>query len=119
MLKQTYTDLHLVIVDDGSTDPKMIEVLEKYGKDSRITIIRNKENMGIAYSLNLGIEQAANMPSVKYIARMDSDDISLKDRILTQVQFMERNPSIDVCGTAMIILRQNAEPRVVCMPTHD
>ena len=59
------------------------------------------------------------MPNVQYIARMDSDDICFKDRLMAQVNYMELNPSIDICGTSMIILRQNSEPRVITMPSHD
>ena len=50
---------------------------------------------------------------------MDSDDICFKDRLMAQVSFMEMNPSIDICGTSMIILRQNTEPRVITMPSND
>lgn len=50
---------------------------------------------------------------------MDSDDISLKDRLLVQVNFMEANPDVDICGTSMLILKQNSEPKVIAMPTLD
>lgn len=48
---------------------------------------------------------AKDMPNVGYIARMDSDDICFKDRLMAQVSFLELNPNIDICGTSMIILR--------------
>jgi glycosyltransferase involved in cell wall biosynthesis len=63
-----------------------MEHFEKYSKDSRITLLQNDRNRGIAFSLNFGIQHATSkMTGIKYIARMDSDDISLKERIHTQV----------------------------------
>ena len=115
-MRQSYTEWHLVVIDDGSTEPKLLEAIEKHRSDQRITVLRNEKNMGIAISLNIGIEHASKL-GVKYIARMDSDDISLRDRLLAQVNFMESKSVVDVCGTNMIILRQNAEPRIVSMPT--
>lgn len=79
--------------------------MENYGKDSRVTLLKNETNRGIAFSLNLGIQMAKDLPNVTYIARMDSDDICFKDRLMAQVSYMELNPSIDICGTSMIILR--------------
>ncbi len=55
VLRQTYTDLHLIIVDDGSTDAKLIHYMENYSKDHRVTLVKNETNQGIAVSLNLGI----------------------------------------------------------------
>lgn len=120
VLRQTYTNLRLVIVDDGSTDPKLLQHMENYReKDQRVKLISNEKNSGIAHSLNVGLAAAREIPGVQYIARMDSDDICFKDRLMAQVNFMELNPSIDVCGTSMIILRQNSEPRVITMPSYD
>ena len=51
-------------------------------------------NKGLPYSLNEGIEVATG----DYIARMDSDDISLNDRIETQVNFMSKHPNIKIVG---------------------
>jgi glycosyltransferase involved in cell wall biosynthesis len=105
VLRQTYTDLHLIIVDDGSTDAKLIHHMDNYVKDRRVTLITNETNRGIAFSINLGIKVAKEIQNITYIARMDSDDICFKDRLMAQVSFMELNPSIDICGTSMIILR--------------
>lgn len=108
-----------MIVDDGSTDPKLLQHMENYNKDPRVKLVTNAKNSGIAHSLNVGFQVAKDIPGVQYIARMDSDDICFKDRILAQVNFMELNPSIDICGTSMIVLRQNSEPRVITMPSYD
>lgn len=79
--------------------------MDNYAKDRRVTLITNETNKGIAFSINLGIKVAKEMPNVTYIARMDSDDICFKDRLMAQVSYMELNSSIDICGTSMIILR--------------
>lgn len=119
ILRQSYTgEVLLIIVDDGSTEPKLLELLEKYSKDPRVISLKNPNNMGVAHSLNTAIDHASQLdPPVKYIARMDSDDISLRERLLTQVNYLELNSSVDICGTAMIVLRQNLEPKIVSPPT--
>ncbi len=91
ILNQTYSNLEFIIICDGSCNDA--KIIEKY-KDKRIKIIKHIQNEGIAKSLN----EAINMARGKYIARMDSDDISLKDRIKQQVEFMEKNPNIILCG---------------------
>ena len=72
----------MIIVDDGSTDEKLLELMDGYQKDQRVLLVKNVENKGIAFSLNVGINTAIDLPQVRYIARMDSDDICFKDRIL-------------------------------------
>lgn len=44
VLRQTYSNLHLMIVDDGSTDAKLIEYMDNYAKDSRVTLVRLESN---------------------------------------------------------------------------
>jgi len=51
--------------------------MDNYLKDPRIILIRSPQNKGISYSLNLGIKIANDIPNLKYIASMDSDDICL------------------------------------------
>jgi len=94
ILNQTYSNFEFIIINDGSTD-KSLEIIENYAKkDSRIIVI-NRENKGLIYSLNEGIRKANG----KYIARMDADDISLPQRLEKQVEFMEKNKNIGICGT--------------------
>jgi glycosyltransferase involved in cell wall biosynthesis len=71
-------------------------LLEEYQKkDNRIAVITNEQNIGLTKSLNKGIKVARG----KYIARMDADDISLPMRFEKQIEVMENNPNIIVCGS--------------------
>ena len=93
ILSQTYTDFEFIIVEDGSQDGT-VQILNKY-LDPRIVLIKNETNMGIARSLNNGLEVAQG----EYIARMDADDISLPERLAAQVAFLDSHPEVGVIGT--------------------
>lgn len=90
ILDQTFSDFEFIIVDDGSNDNTQ-EILNYYvKKDKRIRILRNNTNKGISYSRNRGLDAAKG----KYIAVMDSDDMSYPWRLKRSVDFLERNPDI-------------------------
>ncbi len=106
ILDQIYENFEFVIVDDGSTDVTVrAYLIEEQRKDNRIKLILNKKNIGLTRSLNVAIENSSG----KYIARMDSDDISLPNRLLTQIEYMENNPDICMTGTRTIIIRNDNE----------
>lgn len=96
VLNQTYTNLEFIIINDGSSDSSLDKIKKYLDKDERIVLINNLKNKGLIFSLNKGIE----VSNGKYIARMDADDISLKNRIEEQVEFMEKNEEIVLSGTA-------------------
>ena len=93
ILNQTYSNFELIIIDDCSQD-ESFEYIQTLN-DSRVIVIANEKNYGPAVSRNKGLAIAKG----KYIAIMDSDDISLPTRLEKQVSFMEENPDIIVCGT--------------------
>ena len=92
ILNQTFNDFEFIIVNDGSTN-NAEDVILSY-KDERIRY-HFQENQGIATALNNGFDMAQG----EYIARMDSDDISLPNRFAKQVEFLDNHPDISVLGT--------------------
>lgn len=93
ILNQTYKNIEFLIIDDGSTDNSMA-IIKSY-QDERIKLIENTKNQGLIYSLNTGLEMASG----KYIARMDADDISHRERIQKQCAYMENHINIGILGT--------------------
>lgn len=83
ILSQTYPSLEIIIVDDASNDDT-VDIIKKIN-DPRIRLFQNKINCGTYYSKNYGITQSSG----EYIAIQDSDDLSDKDRIKKQVDFLE------------------------------
>lgn len=82
---QTYQNMEILVIDDGSTDHTPL-ILEKYaGKDSRIRIIY-KENSGVSDSRNIGIKESKG----KYLQFVDGDDWMAKNGIAQLVETAER-----------------------------
>lgn len=81
---QTYDDIEVVIVDDGSTDDTH-EVLDQYTGDDRVRVLHNETNRGIAVSRNRGIEAADG----KYVCILDDDDRWHPEKIAKQVALLE------------------------------
>ena len=93
ILNQTFSDFEFLIIDDGSTDQSIDQIMSY--DDPRIQLIKNKNNRGQSETLNKGLSLARG----KYIARMDQDDISMPERLKKQLDFMENNSDVDVCGS--------------------
>ncbi|MBQ7345432.1 MAG: glycosyltransferase [Oscillospiraceae bacterium] len=88
ILGQTFDDFELIVVDDKSKD-RSGQILHEYArKESRMVLLENQENMGLAKSLNRGLAVAQG----EYIARMDADDISVPHRFEQQVRFLDQHP---------------------------
>lgn len=102
ILNQTFTNFEFIIINDGSTDRHIEDVIKSYD-DGRIKYFC-QSNKGLPAALNNGLDKAGG----KYIARMDSDDISHTDRLEKQYAFMESNPDVGVCGTLFKIFGQKS-----------
>ncbi len=101
ILSQTYRDFEFIIVDDASSDWVIRDVLVDYKRqDDRILLIMNEKNLGLTRSLNKALQIARG----KYIARQDSDDISLSERLEMQIEFLEKKENIALLGTKGFII---------------
>ena len=105
ILNQTYSDFDLHIYDDCSTDITS-QIISSY-TDKRIFYIKNNENLGIAKTLNLGLD--ALLPHYEYIARMDADDWSFPERFQKQIDFMDANLEVTMSGTQGYWLKEILE----------
>lgn len=99
ILGQTYQDFELIIVDDGSTDDTQ-QIIERYLVDQRIICLQNEINEGLVSVRNLLLRVANG----KYLAWLDSDDISLPTRLEKQVNLLDLNPDVGLCGTFVTTL---------------
>lgn len=105
IIDQTFTDWELIIVDDGSMDGTW-QIINNYAQnDPRIIPLKNEVNLKLAKSLNKGIEVARG----KYIARMDADDWSYPQRLMSQFNFMEEHEDVGIVGAAMHICSPSME----------
>ncbi len=95
MLAQTFKDFELIVLNDCSPD-NAEEILDIYN-DPRIVRYKGEKNAGLSNVLNVGIGMARG----KYIARMDSDDISLPNRLQIQVDYLETHPEVDLVSAGM------------------
>jgi glycosyltransferase involved in cell wall biosynthesis len=98
IVKQTFADWELLLIDDGSTDGAVQDLADI--KDPRIRVLRDGQNRGLAARLNEAIDLARG----KYIARMDHDDVSYPERFALQLQAFEKNPSLDLVATQAITI---------------
>jgi glycosyltransferase involved in cell wall biosynthesis len=96
--RQNFNNLVLIVYADGALPADIQNYLLSVQSD-RLLLLQGHERRGLPHGLNVIIEEVlARMPGVKYIARMDADDIATPDRLLTQFEHMEAHQEIDVLG---------------------
>jgi glycosyltransferase involved in cell wall biosynthesis len=105
ILDQTFTDFELIVVDDGSTDdsPRILRDLTRI--DSRMRVI-TRPNTGVSGAANDGIAAARG----NFLARMDSDDISLPTRFEKQVAYLRAHPEVVLLGTRVLLIDPYGSP---------
>jgi len=106
ILNQTYKNWHFIICDDCSKD-ETYKILKKYKKEypEKFTILKNKENMGLNYTLNKCLEKADGV----YIARQDGDDISLPTRFEEEIKILEKNKKLALVSSSMTSFDENGD----------
>ncbi len=97
MLGQTYENIEIVICDDCSTNGAYEYLLENYGENEKIVLLRNEINGGAGVARNNALKHASG----KYIAIQDDDDYSDNSRIEKQVYFLENNKEYGFVSTGL------------------
>lgn len=106
IIKQTYTNWELIIVDDCSTDDSR-KIARSFAKqDARIRVLKTPKKLPVGAVANLALKKAKG----EYIARMDADDISLSDRFSKQLSFLKRNPKIIGVGGQCQLIDSDNQP---------
>jgi len=98
VLKQTYSDFELLILDNASTDGTVVLLNKLEQVDKRIRVFQSKKNLGPYGGLNYLLDRAKGT----YIAINDHDDIWHPDKLRRQIDFLEEHPTHAGCGTAII-----------------
>ena len=96
-LKQTIKPTQVVVVEDGPVPTELDSVISSVIKqvpECEFTIIRKIVNSGLASALNTGLAAC----KYEWVARMDSDDISLDDRFEKQIDYISNHPEVDCLG---------------------
>lgn len=102
-------NMEIVWINDGSDKlnttllKKQLEQFEKTTRFTKVVYHENEKNMGIGYTLNLGI----TLCSHELIIKMDSDDIMIADRIYKQIKYMLQNPDTMISGGQILMFKNN------------
>ena len=97
MFEQTIKPSEFVLVEDGKLTKELYEIVEKYKTEylNKFKVVELEKNCGLGPALKRGIEECSN----EFIARMDSDDYCLPNRIEKEFEVFERNPDLGIVGT--------------------
>ena len=98
IINQTHKEWKIIAINDGSTD-NSAQILKKYKKNlgKKMIILNNKENRGIAYSLNKTLLHV----DTEYFCRQDADDISKSNRLEVLLKSLNKNPKFDFVSSRM------------------
>ena len=94
---QTHLPDEIILVEDGKIPRDLKEIIRTFEKNKKkipLKVISLKQNQGLATALNKGIAAC----KYEWIARFDADDINLPDRFQKQVDFLRKNPNLDLLG---------------------
>lgn len=95
---QTTMANEVILVLDGYVRDSLLKIVDDFKNILNIKLIKIPENVGLGKALNYGLKFC----NYNYIARMDTDDICLPDRLEKQILFLNQNPDTDILGTSII-----------------
>jgi len=114
------TSIELVWINDGSDElnttllKRMLDDFSKTTRFTKVVYSENDGNKGLGFSLNKGVELCTN----EIIMRMDSDDIMVGNRIVKQLEFMNKNPECVLCGSQINMFKHINNKIVDCGKTN-
>jgi glycosyltransferase involved in cell wall biosynthesis len=101
IVKQTFQNWELLIIDDGSTDNALQDIADI--DDARIQVLQDGANRGLAARLNEAIDLARG----QYLARMDQDDVSYPKRFARQIEALQNDSRFDLVSARAITIDEN------------
>jgi glycosyltransferase EpsE len=96
-------NFQILVVDDGSTNPETLAVLEEYEHRERVRVIRHSKNRGIAAACLTGRMESRT----ELFLRFDSDDIMVKGRVAKQIAYMRAHPEVAVMSGQARFMDEN------------
>jgi len=100
ILGQTFEDFEFIVIDDHSTDGTARMLSEYAGRENRLAVHRNDENMGLTRSLNRGLDLAGG----RFVARHDADDVAVPERLALQAAYLTAHPEAAVVGGSVRLI---------------
>lgn len=104
VMAQTYPDIELLVVDDGSSDDS-VAVIERLQREFDFDF-KVQGNQGLSRTLNAAIARSSG----EYVAPFGSDDIMLPNRIALQVEYMRGKPEVGICAGSVTSIGPDGEP---------
>lgn len=102
IMRQTFKNFEVILINDASND-NSDKIVQRYLEDKRIQYIKNTMRKGIVANLNRGLDLAKS----NIIARMDGDDIALKERFHKQFNFLQKNTDVALVGSYVKTIDEN------------
>ena len=109
LMQQDQKANQLILVEDGDIPQEIIQIIEKFRHTLNIESIKLPHNQGLAKALNCGLQHC----KYEIVMRMDADDICENNRFKMQCEFMNKNKSFDVLGTAAFLMDENDD--IICL----